>query len=73
MTSFFEFQFLLFSVLAIVSALLFVTRRNPVPAALWLVNVMFALSGLYVMLDAPNAIFNSTVTAISTLTISSRY
>ena len=23
------------------------------PAALWLVNVMFALSGLYVMLDAP--------------------
>lgn len=53
MSSFFEFQFLLFAVLAIVSALLFVTRRNPVPAALWLVNVMFALSGLYVMLDAP--------------------
>lgn len=53
MTSFYDFQFLLFAVLAIVSALLFVTRRNPVPAALWLVNVMFALSGLYVMLDAP--------------------
>jgi len=53
MNSFYQFQFYLFSLLAIVSALLFVTRRNPVPAALWLVNVMFALSGLYVMLDAP--------------------
>ena len=53
MTGFFEFQFYLFALLAIVSALLFVTRKNAVPAALWLVNVMFALSGLYVMLDAP--------------------
>jgi NADH-quinone oxidoreductase subunit J len=53
MNSFFEFQFYLFALLAIVSALLFVTRKNPVPAALWLVNVMFALAGLYVMLDAP--------------------
>ena len=53
MSSFYQFQFYLFSLIAIVSALLFVTRKNPVPAALWLVNVMFALSGLYVMLDAP--------------------
>jgi NADH-quinone oxidoreductase subunit J len=53
MNGFYEFQFYLFSLIAIASALLFVTRRNPVPAALWLVNVMFALSGLYVMLDAP--------------------
>lgn len=53
MNGFFEFQFYFFALLAIVSALLFVTRKNPVPAALWLVNVMFALSGLYVMLDAP--------------------
>jgi NADH-quinone oxidoreductase subunit J len=53
MNTFYQFQFYLFSLLAIASALLFVTRRNPVPAALWLVNVMFALSGLYVMLDAP--------------------
>lgn len=53
MSTFYQFQFYLFSLLAIASALLFVTRRNPVPAALWLVNVMFALSGLYVMLDAP--------------------
>jgi len=53
MTGFFDFQFYVFALLAIVSALLFVTRKNPVPAALWLVNVMFALAGLYVMLDAP--------------------
>jgi NADH-quinone oxidoreductase subunit J len=53
MSTFFQFQFYLFALLAIVGALLFVTRRNPVPAALWLVNTMFALSGLYVMLDAP--------------------
>jgi NADH-quinone oxidoreductase subunit J len=53
MSSFYQFQFYLFALLAIVSALLFVTRKNPVPAALWLVNVMFALAGLYVMLDAP--------------------
>jgi NADH-quinone oxidoreductase subunit J len=53
MNGFYEFQFYLFSLLAIASALLFVTRRNPVPASLWLVNVMLALAGLYVMLDAP--------------------
>ena len=53
MSGFYQFQFYLFSLLAIASALLFVTRRSPVPAALWLVNTMFALSGLYVMLDAP--------------------
>ncbi len=53
MNGFYEFQFYLFSLIAIASALLFVTRKSPVPAALWLVNVMFALSGLYVMLDAP--------------------
>ncbi len=53
MNGFYQFQFYLFSLIAIASALLFVTRKNPVPAALWLVNVMFALSGLYIMLDAP--------------------
>lgn len=53
MSGFYQFQFYLFALIAIVSALMFVTRRNPVPAALWLINVMFALSGLYVMLDAP--------------------
>lgn len=53
MNGFFEFQFYFFALLAVASAILFVTRTNPVPAALWLVNVMFALAGLYVMLDAP--------------------
>jgi NADH-quinone oxidoreductase subunit J len=46
------FHFWLFSALALVAALGFVTRRNPVSAALWLVNVMFALAGLYVILGA---------------------
>jgi NADH-quinone oxidoreductase subunit J len=49
---FYEFHFYLFGLLAIAAALLFVTRRSPVAAALWLVNVMFALAGLYVMMDA---------------------
>lgn len=53
MNRFYELQFYLFALLAVGSALLFVTRRQPVAAALWLINVMFALSGLYVMLDAP--------------------
>jgi NADH-quinone oxidoreductase subunit J len=53
MNAFYQFNFYFFALIAIASALLFVTRRNAVPAALWLINVMFALSGLYVMLDAP--------------------
>jgi len=53
MTTFVRVQFYIFAVLAIAAALCFVTRKSPVAAALWLVNVMFALSGLYVMLDAP--------------------
>jgi NADH-quinone oxidoreductase subunit J len=39
-------------VIAIASALAFVTRKSPVAAALWLVNTMFSLAALYVMLDA---------------------
>jgi NADH-quinone oxidoreductase subunit J len=31
---------------------LFVTRRSPVAAAMWLVNVMFSLAALYVMMGA---------------------
>ena len=49
---FFTFHFYLFGIIAIVSALLFVTRKSPVAAALWLVNTMFSLAALYVMLDA---------------------
>ena len=40
------------SIMAIVSALLVITRRSPVAAALWLVNVLFNLSVVYVLLDA---------------------
>jgi NADH-quinone oxidoreductase subunit J len=49
---FFTFHFYLFGIIAIVSAVLFVTRKSPVAAALWLVNTMFCLAALYVMLDA---------------------
>src|SRR5688572_6477748 len=49
---FYTFHFYLFGVIAIVSAVTFVTRKSPVAAALWLVNTMFCLAALYVMLDA---------------------
>src|SRR3954452_22581703 len=49
---FYTFHFYLFGLIAIVSALLFVTRKSPVSAALWLVNTMFCLAALYVMLEA---------------------
>jgi NADH-quinone oxidoreductase subunit J len=48
----FQFHFYLFGLLAVAGSLLFVTRRSPVAAALWLVNVMFCLSAMFVMLDA---------------------
>ena len=49
---FYVFHFYLFGVIALASAVTFVTRKSPVPAALWLVNTMFSLAALYVMLDA---------------------
>jgi len=49
---FYTFHFYLFGVIALASALAFVTRKSPVAAALWLVNTMFSLSALYVLLDA---------------------
>ena len=39
-------------VIAIVSAVLCITRTSPVASALWLVNVLFNLSVIYVLLDA---------------------
>ena len=51
-STFYAVHFWLFSALAIGAAFMLVTRRNPVAAALWLVNVMFALAALYVMLGA---------------------
>jgi NADH-quinone oxidoreductase subunit J len=41
-----------FAGLAIGSAYLCITRRNPVASALWLVVTLFALAGLFVLLDA---------------------
>ncbi|MFN0098206.1 MAG: NADH-quinone oxidoreductase subunit J [Gemmatimonadaceae bacterium] len=49
---FYSFHFYLFGLIAVASALLFVTRQSPVAAAMWLVNVMFCLAALYVLLDA---------------------
>jgi NADH-quinone oxidoreductase subunit J len=49
---FYAFHFYLFGIIAVVSALLFVTRKSPVAAALWLVSTMFSLAAMYVMLDA---------------------
>jgi NADH-quinone oxidoreductase subunit J len=49
---FYTFHFYLFGVIAIVSAVTFVTRKSPVAAALWLVNTMFCLAALYIMMDA---------------------
>ena len=49
---FYVFHFYFFGLVAIVSALAFVTRKSPVSAAMWLVSVMFCLAALYIMLDA---------------------
>ena len=38
----YTFHFYLFGLIAVVSALLFVTRKSPIAAALWLVNTMFS-------------------------------
>jgi len=48
----YTFLFYFFGLVAIASAIAFVTRKSPVAAAIWLVNVMFSLAALYVMLDA---------------------
>src|SRR6476620_81222 len=48
----YTFHFYLFGIIAVVSAVVFVTRKSPIAAALWLVNVMFSLAALYVLLDA---------------------
>jgi NADH-quinone oxidoreductase subunit J len=37
----------------VASACVFVTRKSPVAAALWLVNVLFCIAALFVLLDAP--------------------
>ena len=49
---FYTFHFYLFGLIAVASAIVFVTRKSPVSAALWLVATMFSLAAMYVMLDA---------------------
>jgi NADH-quinone oxidoreductase subunit J len=44
--------FWFFGVIAMGSALLCITRKNPVASALWLVVTLFALAALFVLLDA---------------------
>jgi len=49
---FYVFHFYFFGLVAIISAVCFITRKSPVAAALWLVNTMFSLAAMYVLLDA---------------------
>lgn len=44
--------FLLLSVMAVGSALLMITSKNPVNSVLWLIVVFFAISGHYILLNA---------------------
>jgi NADH-quinone oxidoreductase subunit J len=44
--------FWFFGGIAVVSALLCITRKSPVASALWLVVTLFALAALFVLLDA---------------------
>ncbi|HET8712536.1 MAG TPA: NADH-quinone oxidoreductase subunit J [Gemmatimonadales bacterium] len=44
--------FWIFGVIAMGSALLCITRKNPVGSALWLVVTLFALAAMFVLLDA---------------------
>jgi NADH-quinone oxidoreductase subunit J len=48
-----SFLFYLLSALMIVSSLVMVTRRHPLPAAISLVVAFLSLAGLYAMLSAP--------------------
>jgi NADH-quinone oxidoreductase subunit J len=49
---FYVFNFYLFGLISMISAVAFVTRKSPVSAAMWLVCTMFCLAAMYVMLDA---------------------
>src|SRR5512145_1990766 len=44
--------FWIFGVISMGSALLCITRKNPVASALWLVVTLFALAAMFVLLDA---------------------
>ena len=44
--------FYILAVVAVLSALLCITQRNPIASALWLVSTMFSLAAIYVLLNA---------------------
>jgi len=47
-----EFLFFLFSALAVLSAVMVITRKNPVSAVMFLIVTLFSLAGLFVLLEA---------------------
>ena len=47
-----EAVFYLFATIAVLSALLCVTQRNPIASAFWLISTMLCLAGIYVLLNA---------------------
>ena len=47
-----EAVFYLFATVAVLSALLCVTQRNPIASAFWLISTMLCLAGIYVLLNA---------------------
>jgi NADH-quinone oxidoreductase subunit J len=47
-----DLVFYAFSALAIASAVLCITRKSPVASAMWLMNTMFQLAGLFILLGA---------------------
>lgn len=47
-----QILFYFFAGIAIVSALMTISRRNPVASALWLVSTFFALAAIYTLLGA---------------------
>jgi NADH-quinone oxidoreductase subunit J len=47
-----EAVFYILAVFAVVAAVATITQRNPVASAMWLVGAMFALAGIYVLLNA---------------------
>ncbi|MEN6615963.1 MAG: NADH-quinone oxidoreductase subunit J [Syntrophorhabdus sp.] len=46
------FIFIVMALLAVVSSLMMVTRKNPIHSALWLIVTFFSIAVLYVTLDA---------------------
>jgi len=47
------FLFYLFAALAVVSAIIMISHKNPVYSALFLILTMFSIAGFYVLLNAP--------------------